>query len=213
MAFPELDESRGLRAAGQSGITIVISPLLALMKDQVDALKRRGISAECIDSTKSWDELQAINQQLGRGELRMIYCAPERLNNERFVQHMKHVPGGVRLVAVDEAHCISEVIANHHAVGTHDFADMMPVGPFLPPRVSQRLEPCYCCFSSSPDDHTEVVRFNTPVSLVARFVQEIEAERVICLTATATVKVVEDICAAFEIDEQGVFRTSPYRPK
>lgn len=112
MAFPEQDKSRGLRGPGQSGITIVISPLIALMKDQVDALKRRGIPADCIDSTKSWDELQAISQQLGRGELRMIYCSPERLNNERFVEQMKHVPGGVRLVAVDEAHCISEVIFN-----------------------------------------------------------------------------------------------------
>jgi superfamily II DNA helicase RecQ len=84
------------------------------MKDQVDALKKRGILAECIDSTKSWDELQVINQQLARGELRLVYCAPERLNNERFVQQMNHVPGGVRLVAVDEAHCISEVFSSLH---------------------------------------------------------------------------------------------------
>ncbi|KAG8166112.1 hypothetical protein KVR01_004664 [Diaporthe batatas] len=166
VAFPELDEARGLREPGQSGITIVISPLLALMKDQVDALKKRGISAECIDSTKSWDELQAINQQLGRGELRIVYCAPERLNNERFVQQMAHVPGGVRFVAVDEAHCISE--------WGHSF-------------------------------RPEYLK-------VARFVKETRAERVICLTATATTKVIQDIRAAFEIEDQGVFRTSPYRP-
>lgn len=79
------------------------------MKDQVDVLKSRGISADCIDSTKTWVQLQVINQQISRGELRLIYCAPERLNNERFVESMKHIPGGVRLVAVDEAHCISEV--------------------------------------------------------------------------------------------------------
>lgn len=140
MAFPELDESRGLRPSGQSGVTIVISPLLALMKDQVDALKRRGISAECIDSTKSWDELQTINQKLGKGELRLVYCAPERLNNERFVEQMKHVPGGVRFVAVDEAHCISEVIANSHAGAADIVADNGPVGPLLQARVSQRFE-------------------------------------------------------------------------
>lgn len=110
------------------------------MKDQVDTLKRRGISAECIDSTKSWDELQAINQKLGRGELRMVYCAPERLNNERFVEQMKHVPGGVRFVAVDEAHCISEVTAPLHLGLTEIVANMGPVGPFLPARVSQRFE-------------------------------------------------------------------------
>lgn len=148
MAFPELDKTRGLRDPGQSGVTIVISPLIALMKDQVDALKKRGISADCIDSTKSWDELQAISQQLGRGELRMIYCSPERLNNERFVQQMKFVPGGVRLVAVDEAHCISEVTPiTLQDAGPRDVADMLPVGPFLPTRVSQRFESPHCYFS------------------------------------------------------------------
>lgn len=100
---------RGTRKPGQSGITIVISPLIALMKDQVDVLKKRRIAADCIDSTKTWDQLQQISKQLARGELQIIYCSPERLNNERFVESMKFVAGGVRLVAVDEAHCISEV--------------------------------------------------------------------------------------------------------
>lgn len=157
VAFPELDKSHGLREPGQSGVTIIISPLIALMKDQVDALKRRGISADCIDSTKSWDELQAINQQLGRGELRMIYCSPERLNNERFVEHMKHVPGGVRLVAVDEAHCISEVIPSCHAIATHNVTDMVSVGPFLPTRVSQRFDLCYYYSSSAPFYHINLL--------------------------------------------------------
>lgn len=107
---------RGLREPGESGITIVISPLIALMKDQVDVLKRKGIAADCIDSTKSWDELKDINQKLSRGELQIIYCSPERLNNERFVESMKHVQGGVRMVAVDEAHCISEVCEKHQLV-------------------------------------------------------------------------------------------------
>ncbi|KAJ0114137.1 tp-dependent dna helicase recq [Diaporthe amygdali] len=178
IAFPELDKSRGLREPGQSGITIVISPLIALMKDQVDALKRRGIAADCIDSTKSWEELQAIKQQLSRGELRMIYCSPERLNNERFVVSMKHVPGGVRLVAVDEAHCISE--------WGHSFRPEYLKG-WIDPMSSSAI-------------------------IVARFVEEINAERVVCLTATATAKVAEDVCKAFDIDETGVFRTSPYRP-
>lgn len=164
VAFPEIDEALG--ETGQPGITIIVSPLIALMKDQVDVLKRRGIPADCIDSTKTADQLQTINQQLSRGELCMIYCAPERLNNERFVESMKHIPGGVRLVAVDEAHCISE--------WGHSF-------------------------------RPEYLK-------VARFVEEIKAERVICLTATATARVADDVCKAFDIDERGVFRTSPYRP-
>jgi superfamily II DNA helicase RecQ len=79
------------------------------MKDQVDALKKKGVAAECMDSTKTWDEMKQINKDLREGQLRLLYCAPERLNNEGFVETMKRVKGGVRLIGVDEAHCISEV--------------------------------------------------------------------------------------------------------
>ncbi|RKL17164.1 hypothetical protein BFJ68_g4671 [Fusarium oxysporum] len=111
IAFPEVDRQTKARQANDSGITIVVSPLIALMKDQVDALKRRGIAAECMDSTKSWDEIQKINKDLREGQLRLLYCAPERLNNEGFVETMKRVKGGVRMIGVDEAHCISENIS------------------------------------------------------------------------------------------------------
>jgi len=77
-----MDKLTKERHADDSGITIVVSPLIALMKDQVDALKRKGIAAECMDSTKTWDELQQINKDLREGKLRILYCAPERLNNE-----------------------------------------------------------------------------------------------------------------------------------
>ncbi|KAI1016459.1 hypothetical protein LB503_010354 [Fusarium chuoi] len=169
IAFPEMDRQTKERQTNDSGITIVVSPLIALMKDQVDALKRRGIAAECMDSTKSWDEIQKINKDLREGQLRLLYCAPERLNNEGFVETMKRVKGGVRMIGVDEAHCISEA-----------------------------------CPSS--------VDCSTFPDLIARFVQEIKAERVICLTATATPPVVKDICRAFDISDEGVFRTSVYRP-
>jgi superfamily II DNA helicase RecQ len=86
-----------------------VSPLIALMKDQVDALQKRGIAADCIDSTKTYEQHQQIRLALRNGQLRILYCAPERLNNEGFIENMKNVPGGIRLVAVDEAHCISEV--------------------------------------------------------------------------------------------------------
>ncbi|EGY19062.1 ATP-dependent DNA helicase RecQ [Verticillium dahliae VdLs.17] len=104
IAFEAMDRETGDREEGDSGVTIIVSPLIALMKDQVDALRRRGIAAECIDSTKSWEQIQDINAALRSGKLRMIYCAPERLNNEMFVENMKYVRGGVRLLAVDEAH-------------------------------------------------------------------------------------------------------------
>jgi len=108
IAFPEMDKSAGSRTPQNAGVSIVVSPLIALMKDQVDALKKRGISADSFDSTKTWEELQFINQRLRNSELRLLYCAPEKLNNEAFIANMKQAPGGIRLVAVDEAHCVSE---------------------------------------------------------------------------------------------------------
>jgi superfamily II DNA helicase RecQ len=109
IAFEELDRQDNTRKPGKSGITIIVSPLIALMKDQVDALKKKGIPAELMASTSEWQEMQRINDSIRRGECRLLYCAPERLNNEGFVEMMKTVNGGVRLVGVDEAHCISEV--------------------------------------------------------------------------------------------------------
>lgn len=101
------------------------------MKDQVDALKRRGIAAECMDSTKSWDEIQKINKDLREGQLRLLYCAPERLNNEGFVETMKRVKGGVRMIGVDEAHCISEVCPS--SVDCSTLPDLDTVGTFFSP--------------------------------------------------------------------------------
>lgn len=79
------------------------------MKDQVDALQRRNINAVCMDSSKTRDEHLATMDALRAGSVRLLYCAPERLNNEGFVECIRSVRGGVRLVAIDEAHCISEV--------------------------------------------------------------------------------------------------------
>lgn len=82
------------------------------MKDQVDALRKRSISAVVMDSSKSRDEHLDTMHRLRAGAVRLLYCAPERLNNEGFVECLRSVRGGVRMVAVDEAHCISEV-ASH----------------------------------------------------------------------------------------------------
>lgn len=76
------------QARGESGITLVVSPLIALMKDQVDALQRRGISAAAMDSSKTKEEYLAIVDSMRDGTLDILYCAPERLNNEGFVSSM-----------------------------------------------------------------------------------------------------------------------------
>lgn len=167
LCFREVDRMQGIRQGpAESGITVVVSPLIALMKDQVDALKRRGINAAVMDSTKTKEEHLQTVDSMRNGTLDLLYCAPERLNNENFVSSMANVKGGVRLLAVDEAHCISEW---GHA-------------------------------------------FRPDYLKVARFAKEIEAERVVCLTATAAPQVADDVCKAFDIPKAGLFRTSTYRP-
>lgn len=88
------------------GLTLVISPLIALMQDQVDALHSLGIAAARLDSSRSGDEVREIYRQLRGGELKLLYVAPERLQNERFLQLLRGLRIGA--MAVDEAHCISE---------------------------------------------------------------------------------------------------------
>lgn len=88
------------------GLTVVISPLIALMKDQVDALQARGIAAARLDSSVGAAEVQAIYRQLNAGRLKLLYIAPERLANERFL--LRLCGHSIDLLAIDEAHCISE---------------------------------------------------------------------------------------------------------
>src|SRR5215212_3248548 len=73
------------------GVTLVVSPLIALMKDQIDALAARGIAAARLDSSLSFDEAKAVERRLLSGELRLLYVAPERFNNERFLQLLGRV--------------------------------------------------------------------------------------------------------------------------
>jgi ATP-dependent DNA helicase RecQ len=88
------------------GLTVVVSPLIALMKDQIDRLLVRGIAAARLDSTLSADDGRAVMNAVRSGELRLLYVAPERFANERFREAIQRVC--VSLFAVDEAHCISE---------------------------------------------------------------------------------------------------------
>lgn len=85
------------------GITIVVSPLIALMKDQVDALQQNGIAAGFFNSQQTPEERQALRQSLNASELKLIYSAPESLNGLLSIIN----PNNISLVAVDEAHCIS----------------------------------------------------------------------------------------------------------
>jgi ATP-dependent DNA helicase RecQ len=95
-----------LPAMVMEGVTIVVSPLIALMKDQVDALERRGIPATVINSTLSLSEQQDRIASLKRGDYKLVYVAPERFRSRMFLNAMQQVEIG--LFAVDEAHCLSQ---------------------------------------------------------------------------------------------------------
>ncbi|NIA69315.1 DNA helicase RecQ [Pelagibius litoralis] len=88
------------------GLTIVVSPLVALMQDQVAALRLAGVEAETINSSRSREDNIASWRRVAAGETRLLYLAPERLMTERMLTALERLD--VRLIAVDEAHCISQ---------------------------------------------------------------------------------------------------------
>jgi ATP-dependent DNA helicase RecQ len=92
------------------GVTVVISPLIALMHDQVGALHEAGVEAAFLNSTLSGDEAWAIERRVARGELTLLYAAPERVVTERFLSRLDalHAEGKLSLFAIDEAHCVSQ---------------------------------------------------------------------------------------------------------
>src|SRR5438093_5152464 len=95
-----------LLALLRNGLTIVVSPLISLMKDQVDALQTSGIPATYLNSTLDRDESKARWRGLHRGEYRMLYVAPERLLSDTFLE--RAINWRIAQFAIDEAHCISE---------------------------------------------------------------------------------------------------------
>lgn len=89
-----------------SGTTIVISPLIALMKDQVDQLLAYGIKAACLTGAQSSEEQQSVMRQYTHGDIKLLYIAPERLATSTFSSLIHTIPPS--LIAIDEAHCISQ---------------------------------------------------------------------------------------------------------
>ena len=95
-----------LSALHLPGLTLVISPLIALMKDQIDFLRARKIPAARLDSSIDLEEIRRTDADLRAGRLKLLYVAPERFSNERFIQKLRQLQ--ISLVVIDEAHCISE---------------------------------------------------------------------------------------------------------
>jgi len=115
------------------GITIVISPLISLMKDQVDALTELGIPATFINSSLSLRETQNRIHKAIHGEYRLLYIAPERLETESFDELLPTLAGMVSFVAIDEAHCVSQwghdFRPSYRQIGL--FLDRLPKRPIV----------------------------------------------------------------------------------
>jgi len=99
-----------LPALLKSGLTVVVSPLIALMQDQVDALRDNGIAATFLNSSLSLAEMRSREADILSGKVKLLYVAPERLLSERFLPFLEKVRSqqGISAFAIDEAHCVSE---------------------------------------------------------------------------------------------------------
>jgi len=97
------------RQAGQ-GVAIVVSPLIALMHDQVGALHEAGVEAAFLNSTLDWQAALDVERRLARGDITLLYAAPERLTTPRFLELLDglHQRGQLSMFAIDEAHCVSQ---------------------------------------------------------------------------------------------------------
>ncbi|WP_339321978.1 DNA helicase RecQ [Paenibacillus sp. FSL W8-0194] len=137
------------------GLTLVVSPLISLMKDQVDALTAMGIPAAYINSTLSGKEVNERIRAAKRGDLKMLYVAPERLEVEWFRDEMNQL--SISCVAVDEAHCVSQ--------WGHDFrTSYLAVAPFV---ESLRDRPIVAAFTATAtpevtDDMVRLLRLEEP---------------------------------------------------
>jgi len=98
------------RQKAGNGITVVISPLIALMHDQVGALHEAGVQAEFLNSTLSWQAASRVEQRLLQGDITLLYAAPERITTPRFLEQLDALQArrALSLFAIDEAHCVSQ---------------------------------------------------------------------------------------------------------
>ncbi len=95
-----------LPALHRPGVALVVSPLISLMKDQVDALNANGVAAACYNSSLDAAAARSVLARLHAGELNLLYVAPERLMTPDFLERLAQLP--IALIAVDEAHCVSQ---------------------------------------------------------------------------------------------------------
>lgn len=143
------------------GTAVVVSPLIALMKDQVDALKARGIAAEAYNSSLFHWEKAALLERLEAGQIKLLYIAPERIQNDGFLRRLRNIR--ISFLAVDEAHCISH--------WGHDFRpDYMRIAEL---REAIGNPPCIALTATATkrvqDDIVARLKLRNPVKVVTGF--------------------------------------------
>lgn len=180
------------------GMTLVISPLIALMHDQVDALAARGIPAAVVDSTLSSRQVEQVLLNARAGAYRLLYCSPERLQTEVFKSLAPEMP--VSLIAVDEAHCVSEWGLHfrpaYRAIG--EFRTTWPSVPLLavtataPPQVRKDIaeflalrSPEMCVLGFQRDNLAlHVRRSDNKQTAILKAIRSVEQGAVIVYAAT-----------------------------
>lgn len=129
------------------GITLVVSPLISLMKDQVDALKILGINGAYLNSSLSKDEFSEVMKNIRKGSIKILYISPERLNNEYFIKFIRGIKVG--LLAVDEAHCISH--------WGHDFRKSYLEIPKFIESIGQKIPILALTATATPEVKNDIV--------------------------------------------------------
>jgi ATP-dependent DNA helicase RecQ len=142
---------------------VVVSPLIALQKDQVDFLKGRGICAEAWNSNTAPEKINMMKANLAAGRLKLLFLAPEKINNATAREVL--LKANISLLAIDEAHCVSQ--------WGHSF------------------RPDYLKLS--------------------KFARVMRAERILCLTATATNEAKQDMCREFDVPATNIVQLPFYR--
>ena len=204
----------------REGVGIIVSPLIALMQDQVDALKQLGINAAAINSSMSIESVRETKNAIRNGTIDLVYVAPERVLMEDFIELLQQSP--IALFAIDEAHCVSQWGHDFrpHYTQLSELADKFPNIPRIaltatadtPTRkdIVERLQltsgRTFIAGFDRPNIHYSIVVKDSPKQQILRFIKENHANEsgiVYCLSRKMTDEIAEWLC------EQG-FKALPY---
>ena len=194
------------------GITLVVSPLISLMKDQVDALRENGINAACYNSALGEAEARRVLAELHAGELKLLYVAPERLLSDGFLERIKQLP--ISLFAIDEAHCVSqwghdfrpeyaqlgllrEIFPQVPMIALTATADAQTKGDILS-KLGLQEAICYFAGFDRPNIRYSVIEKNKPFNQLTGFLasRKEEAGIVYALSRKRVEEVARKLCAA-----------------